>query len=46
MITLARDFEAVFERAVLAAVQTLLECLLSNPSFSESLIFLDVALQA
>lgn len=46
MITLAHDFEEVFEQAVLAAVQTLLGCLLSNPSFSESLIFLDFALQA
>lgn len=43
MITLACDFEEVFEQAVLAAVQTLLECLPSNPSFSESLIFLDSA---
>lgn len=39
MITLACGFKEVFELTGLAAMQTLLKCLLSSPSLHESLTF-------
>lgn len=39
MITLACGFKEVFELTGLAAMQTLLKCLLSNSSLHESLTF-------